>query len=93
MKTKSQLSDDQTPLRAWSRKPMKSRLLTPLQQKMSVKVNILEGAAVGDFIGVFFKTKAQDQSSPLESKQFIRGGKRLTCYFTPQINFCLSKDM
>lgn len=89
---KSQLSDDQTLFGPGVGSPWNHGCSSrPLQQKTSVKVNILEGAAVGDFIGVFFKTKSLGPVQSPESKQFIRGEKKAEVLFHTPNKFCLEQ--
>lgn len=73
---KCQLSDDQTLFGPGVGSPWNHDCSSrPLQQKTSIKANILEGAALGNFIWVFFKTKSLEPVQCPESKQFIRGKK------------------
>ena len=82
--------------RAWSRKPMKSRLL--LTATATENVNQVQhpgrsstGAALGDFIWVFFKTKSLGPVQSPESKQFIRGEKKVEVLFHTPNKFCLEQ--
>lgn len=90
---KSQLSDDQTLFgpgvgSLWNH-GCSSR---PLHRKRSVKVNILEGAAVGWLYRSIFQNKSLGPVQSPESKKFIRGRKKKVdvLFHTPN-KFCLEQ--